>query len=140
MDTSKEYIKMCEKTEEIQRERQWQEDQWKEGDCFTTSTGIIGFHCEGCAIEYGQRDDNIWLPRQDQLQEMVHILTPTDLNYLVSKDNLFDGDFCGGRWIDAYYLKFTSLEQLWLAFVMKEKYNKIWNGEIWTPTPPNSRA
>jgi len=24
-----------------------------------------------------------------------------------------------------------SMEQLWLAFVMKEKYNKIWNGENW---------
>jgi hypothetical protein len=24
-----------------------------------------------------------------------------------------------------------SWEQLWLAFVMKEKYNKVWNGEDW---------
>ena len=22
-------------------------------------------------------------------------------------------------------------EQLWLAFIMKEKYNKVWNGEDW---------
>ena len=25
----------------------------------------------------------------------------------------------------------ASMEQLWLAFVMKEKYNKTWNGESW---------
>jgi hypothetical protein len=25
----------------------------------------------------------------------------------------------------------ASPEQLWLAFVMKEKYNKVWNGEDW---------
>ncbi len=24
-----------------------------------------------------------------------------------------------------------SMEQLWLAFVMKEKYNKVWTGEEW---------
>ena len=27
---------------------------------------------------------------------------------------------------------FTSLEQLWLAFLTKEKYQKIWTGEEWT--------
>ena len=27
--------------------------------------------------------------------------------------------------------KVVSMEQLWLAFVMKEKYNKVWNGEEW---------
>ena len=25
----------------------------------------------------------------------------------------------------------SSMEQLWLAFVMKSKYNKTWNGEDW---------
>ena len=24
-----------------------------------------------------------------------------------------------------------SMEQLWLAFVMKDKYKKVWNGEDW---------
>lgn len=27
--------------------------------------------------------------------------------------------------------QFTSMEQLWLAFVMKEKYNKTWDGNEW---------
>lgn len=27
-----------------------------------------------------------------------------------------------------YYRRFTSMEQLWLAFVMGAKYNKIWSG------------
>lgn len=26
---------------------------------------------------------------------------------------------------------FESLNELWLAFVMKEKYHKIWTGEEW---------
>ena len=25
----------------------------------------------------------------------------------------------------------ASMEQLWLAFVMKEKFNKTWDGEKW---------
>ncbi len=31
---------------------------------------------------------------------------------------------------------FTSMEQLWLAFVMKEKYNKVWDGEEWINEKP----
>jgi hypothetical protein len=27
-----------------------------------------------------------------------------------------------------------ALEVLWLAFVMKENYNKVWNGEDWETT------
>jgi hypothetical protein len=30
-----------------------------------------------------------------------------------------------------YWGNFTSWEQLWLAFVMKEKSNKIWDGKQW---------
>jgi len=30
-----------------------------------------------------------------------------------------------------YTNDFTSMEQLWLAFVMNEKYNKVWNGKDW---------
>ena len=30
-----------------------------------------------------------------------------------------------------YWIQFTSMEQLWLAFCMSEKYNKVWEGEQW---------
>ena len=30
-----------------------------------------------------------------------------------------------------YYFQFTSFEQLWLAFVMKDKYNKVWRDGEW---------
>jgi predicted Abi (CAAX) family protease len=33
-----------------------------------------------------------------------------------------------------YWRIFTSMEQLWLAFVMKEQYNKVWNGKDWIKT------
>ena len=31
-----------------------------------------------------------------------------------------------------------SMEQLWMAFYMKEKYNKVWNGEKWITKDPES--
>ena len=66
-----------------------------------------------------------WLPRQDQLQKMVE-----------------DKDGCEEYWYNRLIADFNiycmkikdpifSPEQLWLAFVMKEKYNKTWNGEDW---------
>ena len=75
---------------------------------------------------------SMWLPRQDQLQEMIDWFKYTKL------------DFCNGTnkayklmlWVTlespgSYWIHGNSMEQLWLAFVMKEKYNKVWNGEDW---------
>ena len=64
--------------------------------------------------------EHFWLPRQDQLQEMV------------------DGGFTHQtleRFYQWYHSEISrnlsSMEQLWLAFVMKEKYNKTWDGDKW---------
>jgi len=82
----------------------------------------------------------IWLPTQDQLQEMVDkynlrnkiigfygtcvgsMIHWTGFNFI-----LFDNMAGGEPLLD----KFTSMEQLWLAFVMQEKYNKTWDSEKW---------
>ena len=64
-------------------------------------------------------EDAIWLPTQSQLQKMVNTdftLQILDLELLVEE----------GNW---HYV--DSMEQLWLAFVMKEKHGKVWNGEGW---------
>ena len=70
-------------------------------------------------------DKAIWLPRQDQLQEMVELPRPK----LVTEFYTFA--VCSeveGVLALNYY---RSMEQLWLAFVMKEKYNKTWSEEEW---------
>ena len=67
----------------------------------------------------------IWLPRQDQLQEMV-INSDYAMTYC---SRLWD--WAGKQMSGHYVMKFASMEQLWLALVMKEKYNKTWNGETW---------
>lgn len=69
------------------------------------------------------QDNCIWLPHQDQLQEMVE-----SENLLFKVKGFWE--FC----CSATFIKFRgyhSMEQLWLAFVMKEKFNKIWDGEKW---------
>lgn len=61
----------------------------------------------------------IFLPSQDQLQQMIE--------FKVSKGDI--------QRLSRFYIekdiKVSSMEQLWLAFVMYEKYKKIWNGTEW---------
>ena len=68
----------------------------------------------------------LWLPRQDQLQDMVtdkfssREQIPCLQKILAYKVQCTKEDKNPSTW-----------EQLWLAFVMKEKYNKTWNNEDW---------
>ncbi len=84
--------------------------------------------------EYSFRK-KVWLPTQDKLQEMV-----TDTIDCPSHSSCAIFINVGHRihqWCDEawdYWMQFTSMEQLWLAFVMKEKYNKTWDGEKWMET------
>ena len=145
MDTSETYIKMCEKAEEIQND--YNKDNWKEWDyCYCELMKkivvISGYEVDAGYYGHGLGWDNkligqtegcegqgkhIWLPRQDQLQEMLsqHSLWSKTLafEFFLRKEGSYD--------IKSYAFQFTSMEQLWLAFVMEEKYNKVWNGENW---------
>jgi len=115
MDTSKEYIKMCEKAEELNYSPSGTDGNWY----YYSEENMIR-----CRNSYEGDFGDVWLPRQDQLQEMI------------SKD------FGNCKWYDVleslinYYQSgdfelITSMEQLWLAFVMKEKYQKTWDGKEW---------
>ena len=117
MDTSKEYIKMCRKAEEIQ-------EIW-----------------DKISPIYNEKDFMIWdrlltpkrltwLPRQDQLQEMMLDEKEPDLDFWYWNEIM--GEWANDGFPILYYkIKIASMEQLWLAFVMKEKYNKVWDGELW---------
>ena len=134
-----EYIKMCWKAVEIQ-------EGWtpKKGDLAYSKTdktikmngGYSGSLCDGGADGFGRWEYNrvvtlpkynIWLPRQDQLQEMwlagVGVI-PCGLMKLFY-------DFMLENRTGGYILSFTSMEQLWLAFVMSERYGKVWDGKEW---------
>ena len=138
MDTSETYIKMCD-CEEIQKlvpnpsnekEHDLGSFFWNETDGLLdmlvedndTGWWMIGSYSnEHCRF--------IWLPRQDQLQEMVD-----PHSSLAAFGELLGGIFTlpVGQWVrKSYYQRFASMEQLWLAFVMKELHGKVWTGEKW---------
>jgi hypothetical protein len=125
MDTSKEYILMCEKAVEIQEVK----DFFNEGDfvvnplSFKKTSSVISY--SRAKIDINQ--NMIWLPRQDQLQGMVEYC-PLDL---IQKFKNFCWRSHEGIKLDYEAVSKMSMEQLWLAFVMKEKYNKTWNGKEW---------
>ncbi len=64
------------------------------------------------------------LEKQDQLQEMVDTIG----NYRVGK---LVQDLHKFLFAKTQSVSFTSMEQLWLAFCMSEKYGKIWSGTEW---------
>jgi hypothetical protein len=100
------YIKMCETAKEIQKLYH------NDDKDFTVAS----------KKEYA----TVWLPRQDQLQEMAF-----DEELLEDNNDNFISWLWGGTlhydYLSSQYLLFNSLEQLWLAYVMKIKFNKIWD-------------
>jgi len=143
MDTTETNIKMCEKAEEIQEQYDCTEKhnirlclacktEW--GNCYEHTEYL------SCNSELGGRPfpvvavknvehKPIWLPRQDQLQEMVGEYPDCfhKFNNWLESWQGFEDDKAKTEYVG----QFNSMEQLWLAFVMKERYNKVWNGEDW---------
>lgn len=151
MDKTKKYIEMCERAEEIQENHTtvefdifyvdfsksgWVNDNEicsAEYDYDSEGNGIWKIPYVEKGREYDKRDDGmsyIWLPRQDQLQEMIiglpqchgRVMKPL-IECLVKFEEWFHND--------EPKAEFNSMEQLWLAFVMKEKYKKTWDGRKW---------
>lgn len=136
MDTSEVYIKMCEKAEEIQELRVPTTTQspysfWQEGDYYflDKEPSVYSFHWSPHHIS-----NAVWLPRQDQLQEMVR--SETTIGTATAKPESswqLSQRFWNWLWSKEEIVSDKSMEQLWLAFVMKEKYGKVWNGDFWAP-------
>jgi len=134
MDTTPKYILMCEKAEEIQSD-------WKPeiGRYFNSCMGGVcmytgRLHKSGWTFEIICENDiegrQIWLPRQDELQEMI--VNKNGGNHITLLSSLVQSDLLNQAGLGYYvssplYDHTESMEQLWLAFVMKEKYNKIWS-------------
>ncbi len=127
MDTSETYIKMCEKAEEIQEDKispfHYAESDY---DIF------ISLPYDEVWIYLGFSTHNpkrIWLPRQDQLQEMIiekdSLYRFIGLFHDFAMNVFYDSTRSSKKWLA------RSMEQLWLAFVMKDKFNKTWSGEDW---------
>ncbi len=176
MDTSEQYIKMCESAKEIQKlwqpdignwflndyrgtteftkdvEKQiWgdDKDKWEKIQCLTYKPSIKeyvtisdsdGAHTYKMDEFFKHR--HIWLPRQDQLQEMLkgshtivaiiqglHWFCDPD-HFCPDNDNEHKNCKCYEIGIERRKM-FKTIEQFTLAFVMDELYKKKWNGSEW---------
>lgn len=84
-------------------------------DCLISEAG--DFHFKDC----------IWLPRQDQLQEMFDNRFSNRYKCIQAEKFTL---YCKG--LKAPEKFDLSMEQLWLAFVMKEKHSKTWTDNGWS--------
>jgi hypothetical protein len=129
---------MCEKAEEIHKNH-----EFTDGDfLFDTRTPTVKFviylkvlddylskNLPNDMEKAYESEFMIWLPRQDQLQEMAG--NPLEV---LSRKLLFQNEFTRHLITEEYEKSdyvFKSFEQLWLEIVMFEKHKKIWNGEKW---------
>ena len=127
MNPTERYIKMCEKAEEIQKEWEpktgdWAIDVWHRNPVVVIekldSKNLLVSQVGGGQYE-NTRDKFIWLPTQEQLEEMFDLSIPT---LMVDFYNFV---------LDGAKLKFSTFNELWLTFVMQSKYRKVWEREKW---------
>ena len=126
MDNTATYIKMAD-CPEIQGLRT--KDNWQNGDYYSTvfNDGVFMVYpldVWDVPLYIRHRSECIFLPRQDQLQEMIG----RGISSLESYAFHF-GDWC----LENYHRagQSGSMEQLWLIYVMRWKFNKAWNGTEW---------
>ncbi len=139
MDVSSEYVKMCEKAQEIQKLWKPQEGDYvhilKHG-AFLAHEAILFSGLRDALITMRgwhedwefEREYSIWLLRQDQLQEM-YLKDMPDGTY--QKIATLAEEFHDYHETNGYPIYAGSMEQLWLVFVMEKKYGKVWDGEEW---------
>ena len=140
MDTSETYSKMadCPEIQEEWRKRRYDK---RRGDVYRDPWGRTP--CVGLSQQYDWNavpKGSIWLPRQDQLQEMVPnegwgddwkpALWPLHLAQVLDEYSSATYDY----WQEICWQP-ESMEQLWLAFVMAELHHKTWDGAGWAKAP-----
>lgn len=151
MDTSKEYIEMCRQAEEIQDIWQDRHEKslsmvgdyalfpkgknylvWFSGDeegeeynCYEESDGNPVILTADMSISVD--DECLWLPRQDQMQDMVQ-LPPESAYFLTLRMIKWFQQYGQFDWNGDFP---HSFEILWLCFVMYGVYKKRWNGKEW---------
>ena len=128
MDITKQNILRCQKATEIQKLKPDASDSSGQfficeicGNTYIEDDGI-----NWCQNHINESKNPIWIPYQGQLQRILWFpMTASDMYGWLRK-------------ITEFQMKHScqSMEQLWLAFVMSEKYSKQWdnNKEEWSET------
>ncbi len=131
---TKNYIKMCAKAKEIQKLFQFKQGEWyiHKGHYIVLDESIISV----AIINQYKKEKAIWLPTQEQLQEIILPILREKYNNSVplrkmNREGIWVMDLFHAFLTEDRLFHSNDMNELWLAFVMKEKYNKIWTGEDW---------
>ena len=123
----KKYIKMCD-CKEVQG--QWEP---KAGDWFYSKTYGTLFVIDKEPKAFLEWQDGLhpkeqinWLPRQEDIQEMIPRRDDTTALELHIVFDAFLNEI-----YPEHALKGMSMTQLWLMFYMYEVHDKVWTGEKW---------
>lgn len=124
MDDTDKYIMMCGEAEEIQKNM----PQYSTADRLVN---IPVYDLRGNCWFQRNNEKNIWIPRQDQLQEMAWAkeYSEDNIDHLLMRFYTEIHKTPDGDW--QYWDRFRTMEQKWLAFVMKTRYNKVWINDKW---------
>ena len=128
------FIKQCEQAEEIQKLRYYRRGDWfyteKHRNDVTNGFHIIcdDYSVEECNDNWLIRAKGVWLPTQEQLQEMINWKDYDIKIYWNSAPYKF---YWQQDPLEMYGANGDSMNEFWLMYVMKKKYNKIWNGDDW---------
>lgn len=147
--TTKIYIKMCEKAEEIQKLfepkiydlhlwagnlfHDWDRDRFCY-DGYVDFGGVKQHQFKGKIDGYLWHC--IWMPTQEQLWKMILVIR--DKVHMIFRFNRFLRSKYNKETHQSAFIVLTNMAnegdiitELLFAFIMKEKYNKIWNGKKW---------
>jgi len=124
MDISEEYIKMSD-CPEIQGEKIHIIQPYPDGNFYWDKFG------KKVRVDSypGGKDTSVWLPRQDQIQEMMGKTESAFCIYQL--ENGWGGEIYQDREQVFTTEEMGSPEQVWLSFYMWEKHKKKWDDEKW---------
>jgi len=122
------YIKMCDNPDiqEVAIKRVKRDNGWLRASAVGEIANATAKNGEVFTFYLGT-----WLPYQHQLQGMVYRYPDESDNLWTTFNGIYDFVMQSPVLRNRYASQFTSMEQLWLAFVMKEKFNKTWTGTEW---------
>ena len=117
------YIEMCKSATEIQ-------EGWKINDLdrilfYGDDEQLIDVVPLFCKDRKFYKQTSIWLPRQEDLQELaVSLWDYVELGMLLRFN-----DYVEQKFSDGFKFPIKKIDQLWLCFVMEQVYDKRWNTE-----------
>ena len=136
------FIEMCGKAEDLQRLKNEDEEKygWKNAEdaYYALPFDEIYYRCMGVPEpSLGQCEKIWWIPNQKQMQDIIARDVEKYVDVMEKMTLVEKQEVVFATMIDAInnwakiHTEFCTFDQVWLSYLMKYKFNKIWvNGEF----------